>query len=134
MSFGQACGVYRIKYIGSITSVEKNIVKIGLPTTLYLHGIEDISSKSSFIYTPLTNGFFDIKIHSHLTTPYNNINQLLASYKRKFNNLKMKVIYIENDIINEALFDIEWKDINISIINDNNFGTLFEFRIKKQII
>ena len=39
-SFGQACGIYRIKYVGNIKSESLKIEKIKLPTIEFLHGLK----------------------------------------------------------------------------------------------
>ena len=102
-SHGQACGIYRIEYAGNIATTGKQIVKICLPTTMLLHGIEKDESERAFIDTSLTNRTFKIEIGSHLTTPYNNIDQLISFYKKQSDMFKMKVSFSENGILKEKI-------------------------------
>jgi hypothetical protein len=134
LSHGQACGIYRLRYIGSVTSQEKQIVGVCLPTTMFLHGSEKRSSKVSFIDTTLTNGMYSMEISSHLTTPYNDVTELLTFYKKHSRKFIMKVTYLESNILKEKLIEIDWKDIGVSIIEDGKFGTLFKFHIKDLFI
>jgi hypothetical protein len=129
-SFGQACGIYRIEYFGNITTTDKQIVKVYLPTTMLLHNVEKEQSKQSFIETNLTNGIFKIEVSSHLTTPYNNIDQLIAFYKKQSDIFKMKVSYSENGTLKEKIIEIDWDKIEVTIIEDGKFGTLFRFAFK----
>jgi hypothetical protein len=129
LAFGQACGIYRIKYIGSVVSTEYRVVKIHLPTTMYLHGLQKKNTKFAFIDTTLVEGTFQIEIGSHLTTPYNDTTQLLTFYKTQNKKFKLKVTYLDNQILKEKFLEIDWDNIKISIIKDNQFGTLFEFNL-----
>ncbi len=68
MSFGQACGVYKLKYIGEIHE-NNNLVltKIKLPTTAFLHGLEKEESERSFQIYELKNKKIDYLMYSHLS-------------------------------------------------------------------
>lgn len=129
-SYGQACGIYRIEYVGNITATNKRDVKVYLPTTMLLHRVEKEKSKRAFIDTAFTNGPFKIEIGSHLTTPYNNIDQLLSFYKKQSEKFKIKVSYSENNSLRERIIGIDWNKIEVSIIEDGKFGTLFRFAFK----
>lgn len=128
-AYGQACGVYRIEYVGHINTTSKKVVKIYLPTTMYLHGLEKETSEKAFIETGLMKGLFRMEIHSHLTTPYNNSNQLISFCKRQSDKFQMKIIYSENVSLKEVKIEIDWDEIEVSIIEDRKFGTLFRFSI-----
>ena len=127
---GQACGIYRIEYVGNIATTNREVVKVYLPTTMFLHGVEKEKSDRAFIDTTLTNGTFKVEIGSHLTTPYNDINQLLSFYKMQSDKFKMKVSYLENGSVKEKTIDIDWNKIEVSVIEDGKFGTLFRFMLK----
>ena len=127
---GQACGIYRIKYVGNIISTDKQIEKVYLPNTMLLHLVEKEKSEKAFVETTLTNGAFKIEICSHLTTPFNSIEQLISFYKKQSDKLKMKVSYLENDLLKEKNIEIDWDKIEVSIIEDEKFGTLFKFSFK----
>jgi len=128
--YGQACGIYRIEYVGNISSTVREVEKVYLPTTMFLHKVEDDKSKKAFIDTTLTNGLFRLQIASHLTTPYNNVDQLLSYFKTQSDKFIMKVSYWENSSLKEATIEIDWNKIAISIIEDGKFGTLFKFTLK----
>jgi hypothetical protein len=129
-TYGQACGIYRIEYVGNIAPTNRGIVKVYLPTTMFLHGVEKEKSERAFIETTLTNSLFKVEIGSHLTTPYNDINQLLSFYKKRSDKFKIKISYLENGSLKEAKIEIDWAKIEVSVIEDGKFGTLFRFRLK----
>lgn len=126
---GQACGIYRLEYVGNIAQTNKEIVKVHLPTTLFLHGVEKEKSDQAFIEATLTNKEFKLQINSHLTTPYNEINQLISFYMRQSDKFKMKVSYLENESITEMMIELDWNNIEVSIIEDGKSGTLFRFAL-----
>lgn len=97
---------------------------------MLLHRVEREKSERAFIDTALTTGSFKIEIGSHLTTPYNNIDQLLSFYKLQSEKFKMKVSYSETNSIRETIIGIDWNKIEVSIIEDGKFGTLFRFAFK----
>lgn len=134
VSHGQACGIYRIEYAGNITTTDKQIVKVYLPTTMLLHGVEKENSEQAFIDTALTNGAFKIEIGSHLTTPYNKIDQLISFYKKQSNIFKIKVSFSENGVLKEKIIEINWDKIEVKIIEDGKFGTLFRFAFKDLVV
>jgi hypothetical protein len=132
---GQACGIYRIKYVGIVTSQEKQIVGVCVPTTMFLEGFEKRNSKLSFIDDSLSvNGSYDIEISSHITTPYSNTTHLLDLYKKKSKKFILKVLFLERKVLKEKFIEIDWQDIVVSIIEDDKFGTLFKFNIKELLI
>ncbi len=127
LSYGQDCGIYRIKYVGMIKSDKLKIANIHLPTTRYLEGFEIGNSKTHYPCFVSANGGFNLEIKSSLTTPFNDKNALLAYYKTKAKILKIKVFFTENNILKDKEIVIYWNDIVVNIIKDNLFGTLFEF-------
>jgi hypothetical protein len=129
--FGQACGIYRIEYVGDFASINKEIVTVYLPTTMFLHGLENEKSDLAFVDTNLTEGLLQIEIRSHLTIPYNNIDQLISFYRSQSDMFPMKISYIENGAVKETKIEIDWKKIEVTIIEDGKFGTLFRFKIKE---
>ncbi|HKX86763.1 MAG TPA: hypothetical protein VJL37_08815 [Flavobacterium sp.] len=126
-SYGQECGIYRIKYIGSIQSDQKKVITVSLPKTLFLHGLKEEDSKNAFITTPLTNGLFETKINSHLTTPYRNIASLLTFYKQQSGKFKFKLQHLKNETLEEIPLEVDWDNIKVTILKDDGFGTLFVF-------
>ena len=129
-AYGQACGIYRIEYVGNIAPTDREIVKIYLPTTMFLHGLEKEKSERAFIDTTSTSSWFKVEIGSHLTTPYNDINQLLSFYKKQSDKFKMKISYLENGSLKKEKIEIDWDKIEVSVVEDGKFGTLFRFILK----
>jgi hypothetical protein len=127
--YGQACGIYRIKYVGHITSNSYRIDDIQLPTPAYLHGMEKDNSDLAYTGTKLVDGDFNVEISSHLTTPFNNKEALVSFYKTKSPTLKIKIHLSDNNA--KKVMEIAWDDIMISVIEDGKFGTLFELKLKE---
>jgi hypothetical protein len=129
-SYGQACGIYRIEYVGNIAATNKEFVKVSFPSIKFLHGVEKENSELAFINTTLTNSLFKVEICSDLTTPYTNINKLLSFYRKQSDKFKMKISYLENGSLKDAKIAIEWDKIEVSVVEDGKFGTLFRFTLK----
>jgi len=127
-SHGQACGIYRVKYVGTIQSVNKNIIGVKLPNTMYLHGFENGKEKQHFIETKLTNGKFELEITSHLTTPYEEKEHLISFYKSKSDKLNLIISVVNENIVTDVFIEINWDDITFTVIEDGKFGTLFELK------
>jgi hypothetical protein len=128
-AFAQACGIYRIEYVGNVTSKTDEIIKVYLPTTMFLHAIEKETSRLAFVDTKLENGSFKIEISSHLTTPYDDIDALLEYYMKQSGKFKMKVSYLVNNSLTKESIEIDWKNIGVTIVEDGEFGTLFRFNL-----
>lgn len=131
-SFGQACGIYRIKYVGKINSESIKIEKIKLPTIEFLHGLEEENSEKGFIEVkPIENGI-DIELGSHLTSHlYGKSENLLKLYKRKRENIPIIITVIENGKTKEIRIELTWDNIRISKLDDDKFGNLFELNLNE---
>lgn len=131
-SFGQACGIYRIKYIGKINSESRKIEKIKLPTIEFLHGLEEENSENGYIeIKPIENGI-DIQLRSHLTSHlYEKSENLLKLYKTKKENIPIVITVIENGKNKEIRIELTWDNIQIKKIVDNKFGNLFELNLNE---
>ncbi len=131
-SFGQACGIYRIKYVGKINSESIKIEKIKLPTIEFLHGLEEENSEKGFIeIKPIENGI-DIELASHLTSHlYGKSENLLKLYKEKKENIPIVITVIENGKTKEIRIELTWNNIQISKLDDDKFGNLFELNLKE---
>ncbi len=124
-SFGQACGIYRIKYVGNIKSDSIKIKKIKLPTIKFLHGLDE-----EFIENKPSANEFDIEIRSHLTSHlYTNAESLLNLYKVKRKTLPILITVIENGKNREIQLELSWNNVKIKKIEDQNFGNLFELNL-----
>lgn len=130
-SFGQACGIYRINYVGQIVSNSNNIIKIKLPNTFYLHSKETEDSKLDFLTSELDEGNFNIEIRSHLTSIYSNSQKLKETYKSKRSSIPIILILENNGQLTEKIIIIDWNQVEISIINDEKLGNLFKVDLGK---
>ncbi|RBW57540.1 hypothetical protein DS884_10820 [Tenacibaculum sp. E3R01] len=131
-SFGQACGIYRIKYVGKINLESIKIEKIKLPTIEFLHGLEKENSEKGFIETkPIENGIY-IELGSHLTSHlYEKKEKLLKLYKTKRENIPIVITVIENGKNKEIRIELTWDNIQISKLEDDKFGNLFELNLNE---
>ncbi|MCD6068550.1 MAG: hypothetical protein K0S33_3376 [Bacteroidetes bacterium] len=125
LSFGQACGIYRIKYIGNIQTDSVENVKIKLPTPVYLHRLENESSELSFVEARIIGNKIELELQSHLTTPFDNAETLKTFYKSKSETLKIKLLSTKNGHVKETTIKLDWDSILITKIDDKKFGNLF---------
>jgi hypothetical protein len=126
--FGQACGVYRLNYKGNINS-DLDIVKIKLPNILYLHGLD---IKNSFVETEIPSGEINSLLNSPLISElFDNAETLFDFYKSKREALPVLITVIDNKERKEILFEIHWDSIQLTKLNDDNFGNLFELNFKE---
>lgn len=87
-SFSQACGIYRIKYVGKIEFKTHKIEKIKLPSIMFLHNVVDRNENVAFIEVDINEDNINKEISSHLTSHlYDNSNKLLEFYKNSRDNL-----------------------------------------------
>lgn len=134
-AFGQACGVYRIRYIGKITSEKGTVSSLEFPTTRYLCGLEKVDSQSAFLETIPIGDEFELDIKSHLGTLYSSEESLIAFYKSKSPTFKMKVwLYNGSTTKEEIVLDIDWNEIEVTLFNYDGLGPMFEFRFQKIVI
>ena len=131
-TFGQACGIYRIKYVGNIKSESLKIEKIKLPTIEFLHGLENESSEKGFIeIEPIANGI-DIELGSPLTSHlFGKTENLLKFYKTKRENIPIIITVIENGKNKEIRIELTWNNIQIKKLEDEKFGNIFELNLNE---
>lgn len=127
-SHGQACGKYNLIYRGNFKCDDFLITKIQLPTTSYLTDTIDEKSNLAFVETTIKNNNFNIEISPQLTNPINSKEELLSSFKAK--DFKIKIWYIDNNILKEKTLTIDWSEIVISKLNDKRISPLFLFELK----
>jgi uncharacterized alpha/beta hydrolase family protein len=131
-SFGQSCGIYRIKYVGNIKSESLKIEKIKLPTIEFLHGLEEENSEIGFIEIEPIENEIDVELRSHLTSHlYGKAESLLKFYKTKRENIPIIITVIENGKQKELRIELTWNNIQITEINDDGFGRLFELNLNE---
>lgn len=121
MSFGQACGIYKLKYVGEITSDSLTLVEVKLPTTAFLHGLEEKNADNAFRKFEISINTFDILTFSHLSCHVTaSPKQLIEMYhkNRKYIPVIMVLVNLEN-------FQVE-KTINIPMEKINFIGFEYE--------
>jgi len=132
LSFGQACGVYRIKYVGKLITNSMKIEKIKLPSTVFLHGLKKEKSEKLFIEIELNNNEVNNELQSHLTSNlYEDSKSLLNFYMTKNPNIPIKIIATENGKKKNIQTELSWDTIQITKLNDDKFGNSFELNFNK---
>ena len=128
-TFGQACGIYRIKYVGKINSELLKIEKISVPTIEFLHGFEE--EKGFVEIIPIKNEI-DVELGSHLTSQlYDKSESLLKFYKTKRESIPVIIIVVENGKTKEIRTELTWNNIQIKKLEDDKFGNLFELNLNE---
>ena len=125
-SFGQACGIYRLKYIGKINSETLNIEKIRLPTTEYLHGSKDKDSSRYFIETKLISNEINVEIYSDLTSVFGKAENLLRYYKSKRKTIPIIFVVKLNGKDKEIIVEIPWENVRITKLNTEDIIHVYE--------
>jgi len=134
-SFGQACGIYIINYIGKINSETLQIEKIKLPTIELLHGVEEENSEIGFIEIKPIENEINVKLSSHLTCHlFRKAENLLKFYKTKRKSVPIIITVIENGKHKEMRIELTWDNIKITEINEDGFGGLFELNLNEIIV
>lgn len=130
MTFGQACGMYRINYVGEVKTELNDIKKIKLPTTMFLHNLEMDNSKLAFIEINLNDGEFDFETKSHLTSHlYSDAQKLKEYFQSKRKSIPIILISEKDGIVTEKKYAINWEQINMKMIDDDGFGILFQLNL-----
>ena len=123
-SNGQACGRYKVRIIGALTSREVVYEKIKIPriSTLEYKTNSEINN-DDFIEFKIASNKIDIKTQSNLGSIYHDAESLKKRYQKE--NKEYKFILINNKT--EVTIEIDWDKIKISKIESNEFGSYFEF-------
>ncbi|MEP5340220.1 MAG: hypothetical protein ABJL44_01055 [Algibacter sp.] len=131
-SFGQACGIYRIKYTGNLKSESLKIEKIKLPTIELLHGLENENPEISFVEIEPTINEINIELRSPLTSHlYGETEKLLKFYKTKRENIPIIITVIQNGKSKEIRMELTWNNIRIKKLEDEKFGNIFELNLSE---
>jgi hypothetical protein len=123
---GQTCGIYRIKYVGTIQSETFLIQKVQLPTISFL---EFRDSSNRFIEITPANNVITTEIRSPLTTPYSDAEILLNRYKSKQTTIPIILSMTKNGQEKQITIEMSWDNITITRLNDGKFGSLFEINL-----
>ena len=125
---GQACGMYKIQYIGKISS-NKQIKAVYLPTTSFLNGYVDFDDKDAFEKVSLKNYQIDAKFVSRLGRVYQDEQQILSVYQSKHSKFKIKIEFLSKNVLKTKIIEIDWKDIQVTKQKDTDMST-FLFNLK----
>jgi len=129
-AIGQACGVYRIQYVGQVNAI--NIKEIKLPTTQFLHKLERSDSELAFMTFKPENMEVNLGLRSHLTSRlYQKAEELKRFYKSKRTSMPIIIVIEENGRNIEIVKQLNWENIEMKIIDDDGFGKLFELNLKE---
>ena len=120
-SFGQACGVYELTYIGSVSSKSGKKTTIKLPSTLFFHfQSKKEKSKTLFYDFNLKSSKIKSTIQSHLTSIYTS-NELITLYKSNRDFIPLFITTIdENRNENIQSLKIPIKNLKLKGIDKPN--------------
>lgn len=128
-SYGQACGIYRIKHTGTIVNQDIEVVKVKLPTPPFLHGLEEFNSERGHIEGQVIKNRFELTLSSHLTSQlHDNADIYLKLYRSHIEKIPI-VLTLKGG--REVLIHILFPKIDMIKIEDGGFGSLFELNFNK---
>ncbi len=134
LGFSQSCGIYRIIYVGEIQSESLEISTIKLPRIELLHGYEKFKSEYAFVEINLEKRKFKLELTSHLTSDlYDNPIRYWEMYKNKRKSIPI-ILSIKNKTLNkikEIIIEIPWEEVEISKVNEEEFGNFFQINLKE---
>ena len=107
LSLGQACGNYKVKYMGKINSTSLQFIKIKLPVTDYLRGQFGLSKKRALREYELTNHNFEIHTYSSSTCSVRSSGEyFIKEYKEKTKIFPVILVYLDKNgrLKNKSLF------------------------------
>ncbi|HBY70055.1 MAG TPA: hypothetical protein DEG69_21285 [Flavobacteriaceae bacterium] len=131
-SFGQACGIYGIKYVGNINPESIKIEKIKLPTIEFLHGLEEENSEKGIVEIEPVSNEINTELGSHLTSHlYGKTESLLKFYKTKRESIPIVITVVENGTKKEIRIELNWNNIQISKLVDDKFGNQLELNLNQ---
>lgn len=128
IGLSQACGTYRINYVGKVINNTAEIQSIKLPTVRFLHGFDE----PAFVEIDFDNGKIDKELFSPLTSAlYDDPNRYLELYRNKRDSLPVVFGVKKNDKEQEITIEIPWENIELKRIEDEEFGYLFQLNLKE---
>ncbi len=131
-SYGQACGIYRIKYVGNIKPESLKVEKIKLPTIQFLEGLGNENSEYGFVEINPENNIIEVGLSSHLTSNLvDKAEILLKLYESKRKNIPILITIIENGKSKEIRRELTWNNLQIKKLEDEKFGNLFELNLNE---
>lgn len=134
IGYGQACGVYRIKYVIEIQSSSMQVLQIKVPSIPFLHGYIEKESERAFILAEVTNNKAALETVSQLTSElYDDANRYIKLYSKKREALPVIIILAENNERRELTLLLSWDQIEMNQVDDEQFGNLFEMKLKLEL-
>jgi len=132
IGYGQACGIYRIKYTAFIQSNNAEVVQVKLPSIPFLHGYEKKGSETAFIVSDVVKNKIEVEIRSPLTSYLSDDASIyLDLYREKNEALPVILIVLKENIRQELTIILSWDQIEMKKIEDGRFGNLFELNLNE---
>uniref|UniRef100_UPI00404B5D30 hypothetical protein n=1 Tax=Flavobacterium sp. TaxID=239 RepID=UPI00404B5D30 len=111
------------------------IEKIKLPTIEFLHGFAEENSENGFIEIEPIDNDINVEVRSFLMSElYEKPESLLKLYKTKRNKIPIIIKVIENGKPKEIRMELTWNNIQISKLENEQFGNLFELNLNEIIL
>jgi hypothetical protein len=123
LSVGQACTIYRLKYVGTFKT-DLKVYKIKLPTTAFLHGLE-----KKFIETQPMGNNINLQTNSLLMGVFTNAEGLFEFYKKKRKYIPIIFIAFKNGKEKEITVNLTWNKVVLSKIDDKSGFSSFELNL-----
>lgn len=131
-AYGQACGIYRIKYTGTVINEDIEVLMVQLPSVDFLHSSKIKKPKHAYIETEVQDNKFDIITQSPITSLlFNDAESYMSIYEEKREEISIMIRFREGAKEKEFVIEIPWKDIKMTKIQDEGFGNLFEIDLKE---
>jgi len=131
LSFGQACGVYRLIYSGEIESDSAIVKSVKLPNTSFLHGFGKLDSGLEFTEIKLKENKIEYQAYSHLTSVFTKAEKLFHLYKSNRDSFPIILNLVRLGENIKIIKEVSWDDISIKVILDDELDTLFKIDLKK---
>lgn len=127
-STGQACGIYKIRIIGSINSTAITFESIKIPKMRLLENkTASEMTDEDFIEYKIIHNKINIETGSGLGEVIQDPERLKKRYKEK--NSTLTLILVGNKT--EIKIKIDWDKIEIRKIEDSGFSNYFEMNLKE---
>lgn len=131
-AYGQACGIYRIKYTGTVINEDIEVLMVQLPSVDFLHSSKNKKSKCAYIETEVHDNKFDIITQSPITSLlFNDAENYMSMYEEKREKISIIIRFREGSKEKKSVIEIPWKDIKITKIQDDGFGNIFEIDLQE---
>jgi len=127
-SYSQACGIYRVRIIGTVNSKEEKFEKIKIPKIRLLESkkYSEINNEDFLVFKIDDNKIF-IETQSSMGTVFRSAETLKKTYAEK--NPRFQLILLNNK--SELKIEIDWDAVEITEIADSSFGKYFEINLKE---